>query len=121
MERIELKVNASAEPTEFVDRMCEHVPELKQRWTESLDAARNAMQDTLELPPWSLSKKALEELPGRRHALQKPSAPFLRENEYPRKVILNCLSEDDATMYRQIYNFYIPNTKAERMNNGAWD
>lgn len=120
MERIELKVNSSAEPTEFVDSMCEHVPELKQRWTESLDAARNTMQDTLELPPWSLSKKPSKnfQVVG---MLYKTVCPFLRENEYPRKVILNCLSEDDATMYRQIYNFYIPNTKAERMNNGAWD
>ena len=100
--------------------MCEHVPELKQRWMESLDAARNAMQDTLELLPWSLSKKPSKnfQVVG---MLYKTVCPFLRESEYPMKVILNCLSEDDATMYRQIYNFYIPNTKAERMNNGAWD
>ena len=53
--------------------------------------------------------------------LYKVVCAFLREHEYPRRVVIGCLSEADATMYRQIYNFYIPNTKAERMNNGDWD
>ena len=53
--------------------------------------------------------------------LYKVIQDFQREHEQPGVVRILCDSEDTARMYRQIYNFYIAPTKAERLNNGEWD
>lgn len=120
MERIELKVEPSGEAAGAVDEMCSRVPELRARWEAALEAACAERREALELPCCVLSGKPSKnfQVIG---MLYKVVCAFLKEHEYPRRVVLGCLSEADATMYRQIYNFYIPNTKAERMNNGAWD
>ena len=108
MDRIELKVDPTVEAAEAVDELCSRVPELRAQWEAALEAASAG-----KLEP----SKNFQVI----GMLYKVVCAFLKEHEYPRRVVLGCLSEDDATMYRQIYNFYIPNTKAERMNNGDWD
>lgn len=120
MERIELKVDPSVAAAEAVDDMCAHVPELRAQWEAALETACDGRQEVLELPCYVLSGKPSKnfQVIG---MLYEVVCAFLREHDYPCRVVLGCLSDDDATMYRQIYNFYIPSTKAERMNNGAWD
>lgn len=120
MDRIELKVDPAVEAAEAVDELCSCVPELRAQWEAALEAASAEKLEALELPCLALSARPSKnfQVIG---MLYKVVCAFLKEHEYPRRVVLGCLSEADATMYRQIYNFYIPNTKAERMNNGDWD
>ena len=102
-----------------MDELCSRVPELRAQWEAALEAASAEELEALELPCLALSDRPSKnfQVIG---MLYKVVCAFLREHEYPRRVVIGCLSEADATMYRQIYNFYIPNTKAERMNNGDW-
>ena len=113
MDRIELKVDPAVEAAEAVDELCSRVPELRAQWEAALEAASAEELEALELPCLVLSARPSKNF--------QVICAFLKEHEYPRRVVIGCLSEADATMYRQIYNFYIPNTKAERMNNGDWD
>lgn len=120
VESIELKVRPGAEPAGAVDELSGRVPELKAQWAALLEQAAAERSELLELPPYELSTKPSKnfQVIG---MLFKTIQAHQRQNEYPKSVALCCLTEDDATMYRQVYNFYIPNTKAERMNSGLWD
>lgn len=53
--------------------------------------------------------------------LYKVIYDFQREHELPEIVRILCDSKATAKMYRQIYNFYIAPTKADRLNDGDWD
>lgn len=120
MGKIEIKVNPSATPTDTVNGMCLRAQELRGEWERMLIEASSEEEEELAMPCYLLSEK-----PSRNFQvigmLYKVICPFLREHEYPNRVLLTCLSEEDATMYRQIYNFYIPNRKAERMDDAMWE
>ena len=120
MERTELRVDPTAPPSGDIDEMSGRVPELKAQWSVLLSGAAERRDELLVLPPYALSPKPSKnfQVLG---MLFKTIQAHQRQNEYPKTVALTCLSDDDATMYRQVYNFYIPTTKAERMNSGLWD
>ncbi len=120
MERIELLVDSGSEPAGSVDELSSRVPEQKEEWLERLGMAAAGREESLRFPAYVLSERPSKnfQVIG---MLLKTIQLFGKEHEYPKTVVLACLSEDDATMYRQVYNFYIPNTKDERMNAGLWD
>lgn len=120
MDRISLIVEPSALPAGEVDEMCSRVPELRQQWEQELKAAASEQKEELVMPAYRLSGRPSKNFQVIGMLLKTVQA-HLRENAFPQRVILACLSEDEATMCRQVYNFYIPNTKAERMNSGLWD
>ena len=120
MDRIRLTVDSSAPPAGEVDEMCSRVPELRRQWESELSAVSAERAAELVMPAYRLSGRPSKNFQVIGMLLTTIQA-HLRENAFPQCVILTCLSEDEATMCRQVYNFYIPNTKAERMNSGLWD
>ena len=46
---------------------------------------------------------------------------FFRDNAYPKKVQIVCDTADVAELYKVVYNFYYPGSKAERLDDDKWD
>ena len=120
MDRIELKVDPAVEAAEAVDELCSRVPELRAQWEAALEAASAEELEALELPCLVLSARPSKnfQVIG---MLYKVIYDFQREHELPEIVRILCDSKATAKMYRQIYNFYIAPTKADRLNDGDWD
>lgn len=55
------------------------------------------------------------------HILEKCIMDFLRTNEYPKQVQILCDTADAAELYKVVYNFYYPGSKAERLDDDKWD
>ncbi len=55
------------------------------------------------------------------HILERCIMDYLRENEYPKKVQIVCDKHEVAELYKVVYNFYYPGSKAERLDDEGWD
>ena len=55
------------------------------------------------------------------HILEKCIMDFFRDNAYPKKVQIVCDTADVAELYKVVYNFYYPGSKAERLDDDKWD
>ena len=53
--------------------------------------------------------------------LERTIMEFLRAHDYPRTVRILCENEDASELYKVVYNFYFPATKADRLADGKWD
>lgn len=115
MYSIEVEVSGTA-PEGRVDELTGRVPELAEHWRSLLDSCG----DSLELPCLS---------PGEKNSssfqvigmLYRTVRTYQREHGRPETVRILCDCEDTARLYRQIYNFYVPTTRAERMPDPDWD
>lgn len=55
------------------------------------------------------------------HILEKCIMDFLRTSEYPKQVQILCDTAKTAELYKVVYNFYYPGSKAERLDDDKWD
>lgn len=55
------------------------------------------------------------------HILEKCIMDYLREHEFPKKVQIICEDNKVAELYKVVYNFYYPGSKAERLDDENWD
>lgn len=55
------------------------------------------------------------------YILEKCVMDFLREHDFPKKVRIVCNTKEEAELYKVVYNFYYPSTKAERLQDDSWD
>lgn len=55
------------------------------------------------------------------YIVEKCIMDYLIEQEYPKKVQIVCDSSDTAELYKVVYNFYYPGSKAERLDDKSWD
>lgn len=53
--------------------------------------------------------------------LERCIMEFLREHDFPTKVRILCESREVAELYKVVYNFYFPATKADRLDDDKWD
>lgn len=53
--------------------------------------------------------------------LERCIMEFLREHDFPKKVRIICESREVAELYKVVYNFYFPATKADRLDDDKWD
>ncbi len=53
--------------------------------------------------------------------LERCVMDFFKDHEYPKKVRIVCDNEKVAELYKVVYNFYYPGTKAERLEDENWD
>lgn len=53
--------------------------------------------------------------------LEETIVSFLRSHAYPKKVQIVCDKASQAELYKVVYNFYYPSTKAERLEHEGWD
>lgn len=114
MPKIEVTVDG-APAAEKIDDLAADVPAFAGRLREQLAAAG----DTLNLGCWELSERNSKsfQVIG---MLYRVVREYQNEHGSP-DVVIHCDIEKTARMYRQVYNFYIPKTKAERMEDPDWD
>lgn len=55
------------------------------------------------------------------YILEKCIMDFLRENSFPQKIRIVCDTKEKAELYKVVYNFYYPGSKAERLDDDKWD
>lgn len=55
------------------------------------------------------------------YILEKCIMDHLREHEFPKKVQIVCPDSTTAELYKVVYNFYYPGSKAERLDDDSWD
>ncbi len=55
------------------------------------------------------------------YILEKCIMDYLREHEFPKKVQIACDDNKIAELYKVVYNFYYPGSKAERLDDESWD
>lgn len=120
MEKILVLTDTARASSGSVDELSSNVPSLVRAWKEALKSCSAERRETWEIPSMSISKinsKNFQVL----GMLYKVIRDFQRDNEYPRRVNIVCDSDETARMYRVVYNFYVPRTKAERMEDDGWD
>lgn len=96
------------------------VPTLVTQYTAQLQKAEAAEVDTLYFAsiPMQASPSANFQYI---NMILRTIMNHLRTHEMPRHVCIICDREEAATFYRQVYNFYYPHTKADRMQDESWD
>ena len=55
------------------------------------------------------------------YILEKCIIDYLKDNEFPKKVQIVCTDKKTAELYKVVYNFYYPGSKAERLDDENWD
>jgi len=53
--------------------------------------------------------------------LERCIMEFFRSHEFPKKVQIICDTREKAELYKVVYNFYYPATKADRLDDEKWD
>ena len=113
--RIEVEVTGAA-PAANVDEWTARVPELMRELTKKLDACGEAL--TLPCYAPGARNSASFQVVG---AIYKTVRAYQREHGRPECVTIACDTDATARLYRQIYNFYMADTKAVRMQEPDWD
>ena len=114
MNRIRIDVSQDASCRGNVDALCSLVPQLTYEWSELLLQAEGQQTETLFLSYCSLSSVPSRNFQVIGQQLQIVNR-FLLHHTYPAEVHITCADEEEALIYRKIYNFYIPKTKEERL------
>ena len=96
------------------------VPAMVEEWNKKLEAAAKEKSEELTVPQMELSEKNSDnfQIIG---MIYKTIYTFTLDNEYPKMIVFKCKTPEEATLYRQIYNWFIPTTKADRMPDDSWD
>lgn len=55
------------------------------------------------------------------YILEKCIMDYLRKHDFPKKVQIVCSDPKVAELYKVVYNFYYPGSKAERLDDENWD
>ena len=97
-------------------RMAELIPE----WENTLKKASEEKLEDLRIPGLTLSATNSDNFHVIGTLLRNINV-FLHTHEFPKTVTIACADDPTATMYRQIYNFYIAGSKPERLQDKNWD
>lgn len=120
MRRTEISVIPGIETAGRVDEIALRVPEEKGKWECELKTALTGGERLLCMPAFELSEQPSKnfQVIG---MLFKTAQAFFKENTLPEILRINCPTAESAAVYKQIYNFYIPRTKDERIPDDRWD
>ena len=53
--------------------------------------------------------------------IERTIMAFLGEHSFPKKVVVACTNDEQAKLYKVVYNFYFPGIKADRLDDDSWD
>ena len=96
------------------------VLEIVARYENALAEAEAASLSALDFPAIELFEKPSKNFQYI-HMIFEAIRSFQGAHALPEHVRVICPDRESVTMYKQVYNFYYPGTKAERMDDDAWD
>ncbi len=120
MEKIVVLTDTARSSVGSVEELSCDVPRFVREMNDALRTCADERREIWEIPSVNISdvnSKNFQVL----GMLYKVIRAFQRDNEFPRQVKIICSSDEIAKMYRVVYNFYVPRTKAERMADDGWD
>lgn len=94
--------------------------ELADFYREKLTEASDANADVLNFESITFAEKNSENFQNI-YILEKCIMDYLREHSFPKKVQIICENKQVAELYKVVYNFYYPGSKAERLDDENWD
>lgn len=106
--------------TNFITNPCPAGPQLADFYKEKLTEAAEAKSDVIYFDAIPFEEKVSANFQNI-HILEKCIMDFLRTSEYPKQVQILCDTADVAELYKVVYNFYYPASKAERLDDDKWD
>ncbi|MCD8018296.1 MAG: hypothetical protein LUF92_01545 [Clostridiales bacterium] len=118
--RMQVEVEQDKKGLQAADDLAGRMPESKAEWEAMLMQAEAEKQDIMEVRCFMLSQKPSVnfQVIG---MMFRTYNTFLMQHEYPKHVRFVCSDKETATLYWQIYNYYIPATKEDRMQDEGWD
>lgn len=120
MIRFEVIEKSQNPEAEIINNPVSAAMELAEFYKEKLSEAANANTEQLCFASIPLEEKVSTNFQNI-HILEKCIMDFLRNSNYPKKVQIVCDSADAAELYKVVYNFYYPGSKAERLDDDKWD
>ena len=120
MIRIGVIVDPTTAHEGMIDELKNNLPELTAKLAQTLEDASGAETENLIIPAMTLAEKNSDNFHVIGTILRNINM-YLHTHEYPRTVTIVCKDDPTATMYRQVYNFYIADTKATRLQDQNWD
>lgn len=94
--------------------------EIADFYREKLSEATASQTETIYFENIPFSDKNSENFQNI-YILEKCIMDYLRDQEYPKKVQIVCDEAKTAELYKVVYNFYYPGSKAERLDDENWD
>ena len=104
----------------FIKNPTNNALELADFYKEKMAEASKANTDILSFESIAFVEKTSDNFQNI-HILEKCIMDYLREHEFPKKVQILCDSHEVAELYKVVYNFYYPGSKAERLDDESWD
>ena len=98
----------------------ENVLVLAENYKKLLQQALEVQQEVLQVPAMTLFEKPSKNFQYI-NMIYKTIVDHQQAETYPQIVEILCQDEATATMYKQVYNFYYPASKADRMEDAGWD
>ena len=120
MIRINVTVDAEISPDSAVEELKNNIQHLKEALKAKLENASSSEMPELRLAAAAPAEKNSDNFQVIGVFLREISS-YLRVHPWPQRVTIVCKDEKAATLYRQIYNFYIAETKEDRLKDQSWD
>lgn len=108
------------ETIDFIKNPTNNALELTDFYEEKMTAASDAHTDILTFENIAFVEKNSDNFQNI-YILEKCIMDYLRAHEFPKKVQIICNSKEIAELYKVVYNFYYPGSKAERLDDESWD
>ncbi len=117
---LRLNVIEKNENIDFIKNPTNNALELADFYKGKLSEAFEANADMLNFENITFVEKNSENFQNI-YILEKCIMDYLREHEFPKKVQIICENNKVAELYKVVYNFYYPGSKAERLDDENWD
>ena len=118
--RINITTGTKEQFSQAVSRANCLAKDLEAHYTKILQEACNNQTGTLYLQGLPLLEKNSDNFQAMGN-MERAIVTFLNNHEYPKQVEIITDSEEAATMYRVVYNFWFATEKAVRMEDSSWD
>lgn len=110
MNRIYMQLKPGMPSSASVENLTSNIPGLVKEWETLLIKSSEMADEQLYIPYYRPST-----IPSQNFSVigmqLRTICSFLRAHEFPRTVVILCDSKDTAEIYKQIYNFYIADSK----------
>lgn len=120
MLRLNVVEKKENESMDFIKNPTNHTLELTDFYREKMTEASDTFADVLNFESITFVEKNSENFQNI-YILEKCIMDYLREHEFPKKVQIVCDNKKVAELYKVVYNFYYPGSKAERLDDENWD
>lgn len=120
MIRLNVIEQKESSPIDCIQNPTGNVLELTDFYKAKMAEATEAKAEILNFESIPFTEKKSDNFQNI-YIIEKCIMDYVRDQEFPRKVQIVCDSSEAAELYKVVYNFYYPGSKAERLDDESWD